>query len=104
MRDNARSGKGDLIDAIIATDFGRIAGPPNPPLDTKPSTFISNSSVIGSMSGMDGNVFDETMASAPPLNAARASSTMSVVDGVSLAHTGTFATCFTACATTEINP
>jgi hypothetical protein len=55
------------------------------------------------MSGRDGNVFDETMASAPPRNAPRASMTMSVVDGVSLAHTGTCATSFTTCVTTEIS-
>ena len=63
---------------------------------SSPSTFISNSSVSGSMSGSDGNVFDEEIASAPPRNAPRASTTMSVVDGVSFAHTGTRATSFTA--------
>ena len=41
------------------------------------------------MSGSDVKVFDEEIASAPPRNAPRASMTMSVVDGVSLAHTGT---------------
>ena len=34
-----------------------------------PSTFISNSSVSGSISGSDGNVFDDVIASAPPRNA-----------------------------------
>jgi hypothetical protein len=46
-------------------------------------------------------VFEETTASAPPRKAAPASTTMSVVEGVSLAHTGTFATSFTTWVTTE---
>ena len=46
-------------------------------------------------------MFDDEMASAPPRNAPRASTTMSVVDGVSLAHTGTFATSFTTLVTIE---
>jgi hypothetical protein len=54
------------------------------------------------MIGSDGNVFDETTASAPPRKAARASSTMSVVDGVSFDHTGTVATSLTTCVTIEI--
>ena len=53
------------------------------------------------MSGSDGNVFDDEIASAPPRNAAPASTTMSVVDGVSLAQTGTRATSFTTCVTNE---
>jgi hypothetical protein len=51
---------------MLASDRGRIAGPPSPPLETSPSTLISNSSVSGSMIGSDGKVFDETIASAPP--------------------------------------
>src|SRR3990170_2514469 len=93
--ENARSGNALVICAILASDCGRIAGPPSPPLDVYPSTLTSNSSVSGLMSGMDGKVFDETIASAPPRNDARASATMSVVDGVSLHHTGTLATCLT---------
>jgi len=53
------------------------------------------------MSGSDVKVFEETMASAPPRNAPRASRTMSVVDGVSLAHTGIFAISFTTLVTME---
>ena len=53
------------------------------------------------MSGSDVNVFDDEMASAPPLNAPRASTTMSVVDGVSLAHTGTRAMSFTTFVTID---
>ena len=45
-----------------------------------------------------------TIASAPPRNDARASATMSVVDGVILHHTGTLATSFTTCVTIEISP
>src|SRR5438445_9192244 len=86
---------------ILASDSGRIAGPPRPPVDTRPSTLISNSSVSMSTSGSDVKVFDEEMASAPPRNAPRASTTMSVVDGVSLAQTGTRATSFTTLATIE---
>ena len=78
-----------------------IAGPPSPPLETSPSTFISKSSVSGSISGSDGKVFDDTIASAPPRNAAPASSEISVVDGVSLDHTGTLATSFTTSVTIE---
>ena len=55
------------------------------------------------MSGSDGKVFDETIASAPPRKAPRASTTMSVVDGVSLAQTGTRATSFTTWVTIEIS-
>src|SRR5512143_350056 len=90
--------------AMFASDIGRIAGPPNPPLETNPSTLISNSSVSGSMIGSDGNVFDETIASAPPRKHAAASTTMSCVAGVSLVHTGTFATSFTTSVTTEQSP
>ena len=102
MPENALSGNACVSCAIFASDSGRIAGPPRPPLETKPSTFISNSSVSGSMSGSDGKVFDEVIASAPPRNAPRASTTMSVVDGVSLAQIGTRATSFTASVTIEI--
>src|SRR5688572_29320679 len=102
--ENALSGKACVIWAIFASDSGRIAGPPSPPLDTNPSTFTSNSSVSGSMGGSEGNVLEETIASAPALNEAGASATMSVVDGVSLHHTGTFATSFTTFATTEMSP
>jgi hypothetical protein len=56
------------------------------------------------MSGSDGKVFDETMASAPAASDARASATMSVVEGVSLHHTGTVATSLTTCVTIEISP
>ena len=55
------------------------------------------------MSGSDGNVLDDEIASAPPRNAPRASTTMSVVDGVSLAQIGTRATSFTTCVTIEIS-
>src|SRR4029079_86926 len=58
----------------------------------------------GSINGIDGNVFDDVIASAPPRNDALASETMSVVDGGILHHTGTFATSLTTCVTTEINP
>ena len=60
------SGNAWVICAIFASESGRIAGPPSPPLDTRPSTLISNSSVSGSISGSDGKVLDETIASAPP--------------------------------------
>src|SRR5882762_3670576 len=103
MPENDLSGNACVSCAIFAIDSGRIAGPPRPPDETSPSTFISNSSVSGSIGGSDGNVFDETIASAPPRNAPRASTTMSVVDGVSFAHTGTRATSFTTCVTTEIS-
>src|ERR1051326_2971672 len=53
------------------------------------------------MTGSDGNVFDDEIASAPPRKEACASSTMFAVAGVSFTHTGTFATSFTACVTTE---
>src|SRR5438105_387752 len=56
------------------------------------------------MTGSDGNVFDEEMASAPPRNDAAASSTMSAVAGVSFTQTGMVATSFTACVTTEQSP
>src|SRR5579859_7671926 len=101
MPENSRSGKAFVICDIFASDSGRIAGPPNPPLETYPSTFISNSRVWGSMTGSDGNVFDDEIASAPPRKHASASSTMFAVAGVSLTHTGTRATSFTACVTTE---
>ena len=51
--------------------------------------------------GSDVNVFEEEIASAPPSNAPRASTTMSVVDGVSLAHTGIYATSFTTFVTMD---
>src|SRR5713101_9920686 len=98
------SGNADVSSAILASESGRIAGPPNPPLETYPSTFISKSSVFGSTSGSEGNVFDDEIASAPPRNAARASSTMSVVDGVSLAQQGTVATSLTTLVTIEMSP
>ena len=63
-------------------------------LEVRPSTFISNSSVSASMSVSDVNVLDDEIASAPPRNAPRASTTMSVVDGVSLAQIGTRATSY----------
>src|SRR5713101_4615706 len=103
MPEKAFSGKAFVICAILASESGRIAGPPRPPVATNPSTSISNSSVSGSISGSDVNVFDEEIASAPPRKAARASTTMSVVEGVSLAQTGTFATSLTICVTTEIS-
>src|SRR5689334_11096526 len=53
------------------------------------------------MTGSDGNVFDDDTASAPPRKQACASSTMFDVAGVSFTHTGTRATSFTACVTTE---
>src|SRR5688500_9749368 len=98
------SGKAFVSCAIFASDNGRIAGPPSPPLDTKPSTLISNSSVSGSIGGSEGKVLDDTIASAPPRKHAAASTTMSAVAGVSLHHTGTFATSFTASVTTEQRP
>src|SRR3954467_690899 len=104
IAEKARSGKAWHIFAMLASESGRIAGPPSPPLETKPSTLISNSSVSGSITGIEGNVFDETIASAPPRKHAPASTTMSAVAGVSLHHTGTFATSFTASVTTEQSP
>src|SRR5260221_6263627 len=101
MAENARSGNAFVMRAMFASDIGKMAGPPKPQLDTSPSTLISNSSVSGSMRGSDGNVFEETMASAPPRKQAPASSTMSCVAGVSFVHTGTFATPFTASVTVE---
>src|SRR5262249_50874025 len=53
------------------------------------------------MSGRDGNVFDDEIASAPPRKLAPASSAMSAVAGVSLTHTGIVATSLTAIVTTE---
>ena len=50
---------------------------------------------------MDGKVLEEVTASAPPRNVAPASITMSLVAGVSLAHTGPFATSFTTWVTYE---
>src|SRR3954471_14131964 len=99
-----RSGNAFVSCAILASESGSIAGPPSPPLDTSPSTLISNSSVSGSMTGIDGKVLDETMASAPTRKHAPASTTMSAVAGVSLHHTGTLATSFTASVTTEQRP
>src|SRR5688572_23099948 len=104
MPENARSGKACVMRAMFASDIGRMAGPPSPPLETRPSTFISNSSVSGSMIGSEGKVFDDTIASAPPRKHAAASTTMSCVAGVSLVHTGTLATSFTASVTTEHSP
>src|SRR6266540_760448 len=53
------------------------------------------------MSGREGKVFDDTIASAPPRKQAPASTTMSAVAGVSLHHTGTVATSLTASVTVE---
>ena len=53
------------------------------------------------MSGSDGNVFEEAIASAPPRNVAAASSTMFAVAGVSFTQTGTRATSLTAWVETE---
>jgi len=74
-------GKARVISDILARDRGRIAGPPRPPLDTRPSTFISNSRDSASMRGREGKVFDELTASAPPRKTAPASSAMSPVAG-----------------------
>src|ERR1019366_3193778 len=104
MPEKLMAGNACVMAAILASEMGRIAGPPRPPLDTNPSTLISNSSVSGSITGMEGNVFDDTMASAPPRMHAPASITMSEVLGVSLVHTGTRATSFTASVTTEQSP
>ena len=101
MPEKLSSGNACVSCDIFASESGRIAGPPRPPVDTRPSTLISNSSVSGSMSGSDVNVFDEEIASAPPRNAPRASTTMSVVDGVSLAQTGTRATSLTTLVTID---
>ncbi len=81
-----------------------MAGPPRPPDEVKPSTLTSNSSVSGSMGGSDGNVLEEVMASAPPRKVAPASSAISAVAGVSLAHTGMRATSLTACVVVETRP
>src|ERR1043166_7549404 len=91
------SGNAVVICAIFAIDSGRIAGPPRPPYDTRPSTFTSNSRGSGSIGGRDVNVFDDEIASAPALNAASASFAMLVVVGVSFTQTGRLATSFTAC-------
>src|ERR1039457_5636166 len=104
MQENDLSGNACVIWDIFASASGRMAGPPRPPLDVYPSTFISNSSVSGSTSGIDGKVFEDVIAFAPPRHAASASMTMSVVEGVSLHQTGTFATSFTAFVTTEQSP
>src|ERR1019366_1340060 len=101
MPEKLMAGNACVMAAILASEMGRIAGPPRPPLDTNPSTLISNSSVSGSITGMEGKVFDDTMASAPPRMHAPASITMSDVLGVSLVHTGIRATSFTASVTTE---
>ena len=53
------------------------------------------------MGGREGKVFEETTASPPPAKTAPASITMSVVEGVSLAHTGIFAACLTTWVTDE---
>ena len=84
MPEKLLSGNAVVICAILASDSGRIAGPPRPPYDTLPSTLTSNSSDSGSIGGSDVNVFDEEIASAPALNAASASLAMLVVVGVSL--------------------
>src|ERR1035437_2942545 len=101
MPEKLLSGNACVSCDILASDNGRIAGPPRPPVDTKPSTWSSNSSVSASKSGSDVNVLDEEIASAPPRNAPRASTTMSVVEGVSLAHTGIFDTSFTTFVTID---
>ena len=49
-------------------------------------------------------MFDDVIASAPPRNAAPASTAMSVVEGVSFVQTGTFATSLTAFVTIEVRP
>ena len=77
------NGSALVICAIFASDSGRIAGSLRPPFETSPSTLSWNSSVSGSISGIDANVFDETIASAPEKR--RASSAMSVVDEVNFA-------------------
>ena len=51
MPEKLFSGKARVICDILAMDSGRIDGPPSPPLETRPSTFISNSRVSGSMRG-----------------------------------------------------
>ena len=66
MPEKLFSGNARVICAIFASDSGRMAGPPRPPVETRPSTLTSNSSVSGSISGSDVNVFDEEIASAPP--------------------------------------
>ena len=99
-----RSGNARVSWAILASESGRIAGPPRPPMDTRPSTLISNSSVSASISGSDGKVLEETIALAPPRKHAAASTSISAVTGVSLHHTGTVATSFTASVTTEQSP
>src|SRR5215203_7099679 len=104
MPENALSGNAWHIRAMLHNDIGRIARPPSPPLDTRPSTLISNSNVSGSIIGSDGNVFDDTIASAPPRKHAAASTTMSRVAGVSFVQTGIVATSFTASVTTEHSP
>ena len=53
------------------------------------------------MSGRDGNVFEDEIASAPPRKVAPASSTMFAVAGVSFTQTGMRATSLTACVETE---
>ncbi len=97
----ALSGNLLVISDILASESGRMAGPPRPPEETRPSTFISNSSVSGSMSGSEGKVLEDEMASAPPRKLASASSAMFDVAGVSFTHTGMVATSFTAIVTTE---
>src|SRR4029453_1930700 len=54
MPEKLFSGKARVISDILASDSGRIAGPPRPPLDTRPSTFISNSNVSWAMTARDG--------------------------------------------------
>ena len=54
MAENAPSGNAWHMRAMLASDIGKIAGPPSPPLETSPSTLISNSNVSGSMIGSDG--------------------------------------------------
>src|SRR4026207_922366 len=64
--ENSLSSNAPVVWAIFASESGRMAGPPRPPVDTRASTFISNSSVSGSITGSDVNVVDEEMAATPP--------------------------------------
>ena len=99
--ENSRSGKAFVSSAILASDWGRMAGPPRPPDATEPSTLTSNSRVSALMSGSEGNVFEEQIASAPPRKVAPASSTMFAVAGVSFTQTGMRAASLTAWVETE---
>src|SRR5437016_14550966 len=89
------SGNAFVSCAIFARESGRIAGPPSPPLDTNPSTLISNSSVSGSINGIDGKLLDETIASPPPRKQAAAPTTISAAAAVTLHHPATLPTSFT---------